>query len=56
MIRKRLETAASRQKSYIDPKHKNMEFQVGDYVFLKVSLMKGVIRFGKKRKLAPRYI
>ena len=33
-----------------------MEFQVGDYVFLKVSLMKGVMRFGKKRKLALRYI
>ena len=33
-----------------------MEFQVGNYVFLKVSSMKGVMRFGKKGKLAPRYI
>ena len=33
-----------------------MEFQIGDYVFLKVSPIKGVIRFGKKKKLAPRYI
>ena len=48
--------AASKQKSYADPKHKDMEFQVGDYVFLKVSPMKGVMRFGKKKKLTPRYI
>lgn len=56
LIRRRLETAASRQKSYADPKCKDVEFHVGDYVFLKVSPMKGVIRFGKKGKLAPRYI
>ena len=56
LIKRRLETAASRQKSYADPKRKDVEFQVGDYVFLKVSPMKGVMRFGKKEKLAPRYI
>ena len=56
MIKRRLETAASRQKSYTDPKRRDVEFQVGDYVFLKVSPMKGVMRFGKKGKLAPRYI
>ena len=56
LIRKRLETAASRQKSYADPKPKDVKFQVGDYEFLKVSPMKGVMRFGKKGKLAPRYI
>ena len=56
LIRKRLETAVGRHKSYADPKRKDVEFQVGDYVFLKVSSMKGVMRFGKKRKLAPRYI
>ena len=33
LIKRRLETAASRQKSYADPKHKDVEFQVGDYVF-----------------------
>ena len=33
-----------------------MEFGVGEYVFLKVSLMRGVMRFGKKGKLAPRYV
>ena len=56
LIKRRLKTAASRQKSYADPKHRDVEFQVGDYVFLKVSPMKGVMRFGKKGKLAPRYI
>ena len=56
LIKRRLETAASRQKSYADPKRKDVEFQVGDYVFLKVSPMKGVMRFGKKGKLAPKYI
>ena len=56
MTKRRLETAAGRQKSYADPKRRVVEFQVGDYVFLKVSPMKGVMRFGKKEKLAPRYI
>ena len=56
LIKKRLETAFSRQKSYADPKHKNVEFQVGDFVFLKVSPMKGVMRFGMKGKLSPRYV
>ena len=56
LIKRRLETPASRQKSYADPKHRDVEFQVGDYVFLKVSPMKGVMRFGKKEKFAPRYI
>ena len=56
LIKRRLETTASRQKSYADPKRRDIEFQVGDYVFLKVSPMKGVMRFGKKEKLAPRYI
>ena len=56
LIKRRLETAASRQKSYADPKRKDVEFQVGDYVFLNVSLMKGVMRFDKKGKLASRYI
>ena len=51
-----MKTAVSRQKSYADPKRKDVEFQVGDYVFLKVSPMKGVMRFGKKEKLVPRFI
>ncbi|XP_050229269.1 uncharacterized protein LOC126678413 [Mercurialis annua] len=56
VIKQRLETAFSRQKSYADPKRRDLEFQVGDFVFIKVSPMKGVIRFGKKGKLAPRYV
>ncbi|GJW53553.1 putative reverse transcriptase domain-containing protein [Tanacetum coccineum] len=45
-----------RQKSYADRRHKPLEFEVGDKVMLKVSPWKGVIRFGKWRKLNPRYI
>ena len=55
-IRERLETARSRQKSYADVRRKPLEFQVGDKVMLKVSPWKGVIRFGKRGKLNPRYI
>ncbi|GJW29694.1 hypothetical protein Tco_0046569 [Tanacetum coccineum] len=46
----------SRQKSYADVRRKPMEFQVGDMVMLKVSPWKGVIRFGKRGKLSPRYV
>ena len=46
----------SRQKSYADPKRRNVEFQVGDYVFLRVSPWKRVRRFGKKGKLSPRFV
>ena len=56
IIQQRLKTAFSRQKSYKDPKRKDVSFFPGDLVFLKVSPMKGVMRFGKKGKLAPRYI
>ena len=56
LIRERLTTAQSRQKSYADVRRKELEFDVGDYVFLKVSPMKGVMRFGKKGKLSPRFI
>ncbi|GJV74861.1 putative reverse transcriptase domain-containing protein [Tanacetum coccineum] len=48
--------ARSRQKSYADVRHKPLEFEVGDKVMLKVSPWKGVVRFGKRRKLSPRYI
>jgi hypothetical protein len=46
----------SRQKSYADKRHRALVFDKGDYVYLKVSPMKGVNRFGVKGKLAPRYI
>ncbi|MCF7184031.1 hypothetical protein L3H42_11070, partial [Corynebacterium sp. MC-13] len=56
VIQERLETAQSRHKSYADIRRRGLEFSVGDWVFLKVSPIKGVMRFGKKRKLSPRYI
>ena len=56
LIRQRMLAAQSRQKSYADTKRRDVEFQVGDQVFLKISPMKGVKRFGKKGKLSPRFI
>ena len=56
LIRERLRKAQSRQKSYADRRRRPLEFKEGDYVFLKVSPKKGVFRFGKKGKLAPRYM
>ena len=55
LIRDRLRTAQSRQKSYADVSRRELEFQFGDWFFLKVSPMKGVMRFGKKGKFSPRY-
>ncbi|GJS87967.1 putative reverse transcriptase domain-containing protein [Tanacetum coccineum] len=49
-------SARDRQKSYTDLKCKPMEFQVGDKVMLKVSPWKGVVRFGKRGKLNPKYV
>ncbi|GKD08089.1 putative reverse transcriptase domain-containing protein, partial [Tanacetum coccineum] len=54
-IMDRLKVARDRQKSYTDKRRKPLEFSVGDYVLLKVSPWKGVVRFGKKGKLAPRF-
>jgi len=56
MIRKRLLAAQSRQKSYADQRRKELAFEVGDRVFLKVSPSKGVVRFGQRGKLNPRFI
>ncbi|GJR05884.1 putative reverse transcriptase domain-containing protein [Tanacetum coccineum] len=55
-IKKRIQAARDRQKSYADRRRKPLEFQVVDKVVLKVSSWKGVIRFGKRGKLNPRYI
>ncbi|GJQ96585.1 putative reverse transcriptase domain-containing protein [Tanacetum coccineum] len=52
----RLLAARSRHKSYADVRRKPLEFEVGDKVMLKVSPWKGVVRFGKRGKLSPRYI
>jgi len=54
-IRARMKASQNRQKSYADKRRRPLEFQVGDKVFLKVSPMRGVMRFGKKGKLSPRY-
>ncbi|KAL6225758.1 hypothetical protein ACLB2K_004607 [Fragaria x ananassa] len=54
VVRDRLKAAQSRQKSYADIRMKDLEFQVGDWVFLKLSPWKGVVRFGKRGKLSPR--
>ncbi|GKE59462.1 putative reverse transcriptase domain-containing protein, partial [Tanacetum coccineum] len=55
-IKKRIQAARDRQKSYADRRRKPLEFKVRDKVMLKVSPWKKVIRFGKRRKLNPRYI
>ncbi|KAL5578327.1 hypothetical protein UlMin_020026 [Ulmus minor] len=55
-IRQRMKTAQSRQKSYADRRRKPLEFAIGDKVFLKVAPMKGVMRFGKRGKLSPRFV
>ena len=56
LIRQYLLTGQSRQKSYADMRRRSLEFEVGDHVFLKVMPKRGVVRFGKRRKLSPRFI
>ncbi|GJQ89385.1 hypothetical protein Tco_0000524 [Tanacetum coccineum] len=56
LIKQRIQAAQDRQKSYANLKRKPMEFEVGDRVILKVSPRKGVVRFGKRGKLNPRYV
>ncbi|GJT21806.1 putative reverse transcriptase domain-containing protein, partial [Tanacetum coccineum] len=55
-IKDRLKAARDYQKSYVVKRRKPLEFSVGDYVLLKVSPWKGVVRFGKKGKLALRFV
>ena len=56
MIRDNLRVAQSRQKSYANTRRRELVFEIGDYVYLKVSPMISVRRFNMKGKLAPRYI
>ena len=56
LIRQRLLTAQSRKRRHADKRHRPLEFEVGDHVFLRVMPKRGVIRFGKRGKLSPRYI
>nr|GFB09686.1 putative reverse transcriptase domain-containing protein [Tanacetum cinerariifolium] len=55
-IKDKLKAARDRQKSYVNKRRKPLKFSVGDYVLLKVSHRKCVVRFGKKEKLAPRFV
>ena len=55
-VRENLRIAQARQKSYADGKWRDLTFSVDDYVYLKVSPMRGIRRFNVKGKLAPRYI
>jgi hypothetical protein len=55
-IRHHLKEAQARQKSYADKRRRPLYFQVKDYVYLKVSPMKGVNHFGVRGKFVPRYI
>ena len=56
VIRDRLKIAQDRQKSYANNCRRDLVFEVGDMVFLRISPWKGVLRFGRRGKLSPRYI
>jgi hypothetical protein len=56
IIQNNLKAAQSQQKSYADKRRKPLQFEVGDFVYLRVSPTRGVQRFGMKGKLAPRYV
>ena len=56
IIQQHMKVAQSRKKSYVDKRRRPIEFEVGDYIYLKVSPMKKVQWFGVKSKLAPRYV
>ena len=56
VIRERLKTAQSRQKSYYDRHHQDVQYEIGEKAYLRVTPLKGGKRFGIKGKLAPRYV
>jgi hypothetical protein len=56
IVRENLKIVQSRQRSYADTRRRELSFEVGDFVYLKVSPIRGVKRFGVKGKLAPRYV
>jgi hypothetical protein len=56
MVQENMKIAKSRQRSYAYIRRRELSFEVGDYVYLKVSPIRGVRRFGVKGKLAPRHI
>jgi hypothetical protein len=56
MIRENLKVAQPRQKNYADKRRRDISFKIGDFIYLKVSPMRGTRRFKVKGKLAPRYV
>jgi len=56
MIQKKMKASHSRQKSYHDKRSKDIEFQVGDHMFLRVNPVTGVGRSLKSKKLTPRFV
>ena len=56
VIRQRLKAVSDRQKSYADLKRKDIEYEVEDKIFLKVSMWRKILQFGQKGKLSPRFI
>jgi hypothetical protein len=56
MVHKSLKVAQSRQKSYADKRRRDLSFEIGDFIYPKVSPMRGTRRFRVKGKLAPKYV
>lgn len=56
VIQERMKMAQSQQKSYTNRRSRNLEFAIGDQVYVKILPMKGVVRFEKMEKLSPRYV
>ena len=56
VVRDNLKIARDRQKSYADNRRRDLQFEIGDRVFLKISPWKGVLRFGRRGNLSPRFI
>jgi hypothetical protein len=56
LIQKRLKAVQNRQKSYADNRRRDLEFQVGEQVLMKISPSRGVFKFPRGEKLSPRYL
>jgi hypothetical protein len=56
MVRENLRVTQSKQKSYADHRRSELSFEVGDFVYLKVSPMRGLGHFKVRGKIAPRFI
>ncbi|XP_073035257.1 uncharacterized protein [Primulina eburnea] len=56
LIQDRMKMSQTRQKIYVDNRRRPFEFEVGDHVFIKIAPLKGIMRFGRKGKLSPRFI